>query len=602
MSNMNGLLLCENHLMKAISQAKQSISQENQELRQENQELTEQIQELAQEYRVVLEQDDEMTSQAKQSVPQENQTFSQENDENLEYLSSQENVDGSPEHEATSTTACSECTTTTTTLLTNDVVCDEDDHQALIVSVERDVGGDHEINLIDSVDWREEIYNLTKESKLQQREREKRLEQIENSQRYLDAMREKIREKIIERADLLTRMIFERRENLLKELDKEYSSCSAYYDGWRGKVTEELDGCKESIEFADAAVTGDGTVSESDALKLREDVTLRQKNGSDDRAPMQILSLNIEIPENGREESHLTRLFGFLVRGNVSCENVELVMSSHIDLQWPTCSVSTASRRRVVAGKSGAFANEGKLFVYDGHGSLVGGRVLERDSVPVDMVSIDAGKFLVSDNHGNIFVFAGSGDVLDVWTGKFEGSAGYMTLADQGRNVWVTSSKETGRLRKYKCSNGERVATLQLSLPSSSCDRPPFDIHKIASDSDGNIVVSGLDSGNVYVFDASGSLVLRYPPVDDENDGVERSRCLSAICCDSFNNILVADFTNDSIDVIARTGHFLGRLLTKKNGIACPSCISIDHDGHLCVGQYGGQVLVFRYLSLKRQV
>jgi len=79
---------------------------------------------------------------------------------------------------------------------------------------------------------------------------------------------------------------------------------------------------------------------------------------------------------------------------------------------------------------------------------------------------------------------------------------------------------------------------------------------------------------------------------------VSEMKCPSALCCDAFNNILVADFTSDCVHLVSPAGRFLGRLLTKDDGISCPTFLSLDVDrGRLYVGQYGGEVLVFRYLS-----
>jgi len=79
-------------------------------------------------------------------------------------------------------------------------------------------------------------------------------------------------------------------------------------------------------------------------------------------------------------------------------------------------------------------------------------------------------------------------------------------------------------------------------------------------------------------------------------------RLASAVCTDAFDNVLVSDFLANSVHLVSRGGQHLGRLLTQSHGIACPNFLSIDHDGHLYVGQYGGDVLVFRYLSYVKHV
>ena len=74
------------------------------------------------------------------------------------------------------------------------------------------------------------------------------------------------------------------------------------------------------------------------------------------------------------------------------------------------------------------------------------------------------------------------------------------------------------------------------------------------------------------------------------------------MCCDAFDNVLVADFVGNGVHLISRTGLHLGRLLNKTHGVACPNFLTLDQDGRLYVGQYGGDVLVFRYLSYIKHV
>ena len=79
-------------------------------------------------------------------------------------------------------------------------------------------------------------------------------------------------------------------------------------------------------------------------------------------------------------------------------------------------------------------------------------------------------------------------------------------------------------------------------------------------------------------------------------------RCPSAVCCDSFDNILIADFMNDKIHLVSPGGQFLGFLLLREDGVSCPNFLTLDSDGQLIVGQYGGDVVVYRYLSYAKHV
>lgn len=118
--------------------------------------------------------------------------------------------------------------------------------------------------------------------------------------------------------------------------------------------------------------------------------------------------------------------------------------------------------------------------------------------------------------------------------------------------------------------------------------------HCIASNQNNDVIIADHQAGAVFVFDSKGDIQFKFG--GNDGDGAIL-KCPSDVCSDPFNNILVADFTGDRVVIISKTGEFLGYLLTKENGISCPNFITLDHEGHLFVGQYGGDIHVFRYLG-----
>ena len=184
---------------------------------------------------------------------------------------------------------------------------------------------------------------------------------------------------------------------------------------------------------------------------------------------------------------------------------------------------------------------------------------------------------------------------MNIWEDKFQGNSGYMALSGN-KTVLVTSAQEKC-IHMLSCSDGKLLKTINLYSDSS---QNLLDVHAISVDIDERIIVSSLEDKCIHVYSQSNSLLFSCP------DYTKRSnfeiKCPSAVCCDSFGNILVADFTSDSVWLISRNGQLLGHLLTKKNGISCPNFITLDHNGQLYVGQYGGEICVFRYLSCMKNI
>jgi len=451
---------------------------------------------------------------------------------------------------------------------------------------------------------RSQICSLSQDALSCQRHCEHVIEQTKRAAHDLDARKTALRSSICERADHLCSVIRARCNELLSELDREHSRSSA-------ECSERLDVLRahsacltESREFADAVLSAD---DDDVSVQLAADVTarLRQLLLSDTHA-VDVTVMRLDVPDSQHDESHVDKLCGSLIKGTV--RSVHCVTSFHTDLQWPAGFVVTRGRGSVLAGKTGAFSEEGHVLFYDCHGACVHRHTLAAGHLPVDVVTVAGADVLISDIAGCIAKFSSSGRLVAEWTDMFQGPSGHMAV-NSCHQVLVTSAGECC-VHRYHETTGERLATISLHWPDSTAP----DVTAMSVNSHDEIVVTASNVRSPCFFTADGRLLhsCSVQAAAAAVDGVERhvengvnvsSVALpSAVCCDTFDNVLVADFLGNCVHLMSRRGQHLGRLLTKAHGIACPNFIALDQDGRLYVGQYGGDVLVFNYLSYVKHV
>ena len=191
---------------------------------------------------------------------------------------------------------------------------------------------------------------------------------------------------------------------MIKELEKEFSVASVYYESLKSRLNDEIDSFKNTIAFADAVLSDDRS---NNLMNFHNDIItqLNRLVNHLDEAMLEVHSLQFEIPDAGKEESHLEKLFGSLSSGNIKCGDADLLASFQVDLTWPTCFTATVSKDFVVAGKAGAFESEGKVLFFDRHSKLVSSYVLEKNHLPVDMLNLMDRHILLSNNKGSILLF-----------------------------------------------------------------------------------------------------------------------------------------------------------------------------------------------------
>ncbi|KAL3873040.1 hypothetical protein ACJMK2_036202 [Sinanodonta woodiana] len=124
---------------------------------------------------------------------------------------------------------------------------------------------------------------------------------------------------------------------------------------------------------------------------------------------------------------------------------------------------------------------------------------------------------------------------------------------------------------------------------------------RIAVNINGDICVSDRNKGTVSIFDPSGKLKATYcgPAVNTRHPFAPH-----ALCCDSFGQIFVVDYSNHAVHVLDPLGRFRGFLIMdtelEKNaifmGTSSPFSIGIDKMGDLWVGNKYGYITVLRYV------
>ena len=165
-------------------------------------------------------------------------------------------------------------------------------------------------------------------------------------------------------------------------------------------------------------------------------------------------------------------------------------------------------------------------------------------------------------------------------------------MAEHGDTLYVTSHGDQGIL--VLDQDGEQIDMIIPNVVDQSAKQSVIP-NQIAISGDGQCAFTCLHSKKVYLM----TLTTHHTQLVSH----ENIQCPSALLFDAFGNLLIADFTSDSIHLVA-SGHglYYGKLLTKRHGIACPNALAFDSDGHLLVAQYGGDVLVVRYRSFEKRL
>ena len=413
--------------------------------------------------------------------------------------------------------------------------------------------------------------------------------QLENVMAYFSGNVKDLMLRIESRAAKLCGQIQRRKQQLLDEL----RSLKKYHLSQYENQLETVESLKGELqEASDFASTLLSHGEDSDVLTIGRDVSDNLHKLVKNRGlnGVNISSIKLDIHDETHDAVHVDKLFGSLVQGVVRCGEVDQIASYNIDLPWPTGIAVTRNYDFVVTGKMGALDEKGKVLFVNKQGKVRNVDSLEDGCIPYGVcIDYKSGDVLVSDSKHQISTYSPLGRKKEVKRDIFRGTGRVSVTLTSGQ-LLVTSSDDhkvflyDQKGRKYSIPTDDT----QLEYP-----------HYIATSEHGDVIVSDFKQNAVLTFDSGGKLRFKYL-----GNGAEggQLKCPSAVCCDTFGNTLVADFMNDRVHLVSATGQFLGFLLTKENGITCPNFMTLDHDNNLYVGQYGGEITVFRYLSFVKYI
>lgn len=114
------------------------------------------------------------------------------------------------------------------------------------------------------------------------------------------------------------------------------------------------------------------------------------------------------------------------------------------------------------------------------------------------------------------------------------------------------------------------------------------------------ITENGNRSRDVWVIDAVSASVFAINSAGKfkfEFKGSEENFEPMGICTDCRHNVLISDFCNKVIDILAHDGQLLTSIKLERLGISRPMGLCITKDGELCVGQGNGWMHFLRYLQ-----
>ncbi len=414
--------------------------------------------------------------------------------------------------------------------------------------------------------------------------------QLENLVSYLNKSAKEIILRIESRAAKLCEEVQKRKQQLLDEV----RALKKYHLSQYENQLKMVDALKKDLdEASDFASTLLSHGEDSDVLTLGRDVSdnlhkLIKKRGLNG---VNISSMKLDVPDESHDGQHVDKLFGTLLQGVVRCGEADRVASYNIDLPWPTGMAVTRNHDFVVTGKMGALDEQGKVMFFNKQGKLQNVDNLEDNCVPYGACyDHKSGDVFVTDSKHRVTTYSPLGRKKKVVNGTFQG-IGRPAVSGSAGHLVVTSSDD----QKVFLYGGQGEKKFSFPTDGTRLDHP----HYVAVSDLGDVIVSDFKQNAVLVFDAGGNLTFKYLGNGTEGG---RLKCPSAVCCDTLGNILVADFMNDRVHLVSKTGDFLGFLLSKENGIACPNFMTLDHENNLYVGQYGGEISVFRYQSLVKYV
>ena len=163
-------------------------------------------------------------------------------------------------------------------------------------------------------------------------------------------------------------------------------------------------------------------------------------------------------------------------------------------------------------------------------------------------------------------------------------------VAVNSRDDVVVVDRETATVHVYNV-----LGRLQRTLRCDHKGRAHFKrpLYVTISNSD-DIIVSDFGNHCLKVFDMSGHLKFTY---GSPGSLMGQVWGIHGVCVDGFDNILVADCSNNRIHLVTPSGKFRGFLAAKESDLMKPTALTTNSEGELIVGEKGGNLKVYKYLK-----
>lgn len=218
---------------------------------------------------------------------------------------------------------------------------------------------------------------------------------------------------------------------------------------------------------------------------------------------------------------------------------------------------------------------------------------------PFGAVFLPSGALAVSDTEaGSVKVFDWTGRFITNFSGDLRHPRG-ITLNNQGEVIVVDGHLKY--LSVHDASTGKMIRKIypKVSDLDEDNDANPSknhvltDPYYIAITSQDTIVVTDMASPHLKIMNQNGLIL-----ASSMQYGIREEEALhpSGLCVDKFGQILLADTNNSRIHLGLPNGQMPSLLATETDGLSKPVSLAINGEGHLIIGQSGGEIREIKYL------
>ncbi|KAI8775955.1 tripartite motif-containing protein 2 [Biomphalaria glabrata] len=216
---------------------------------------------------------------------------------------------------------------------------------------------------------------------------------------------------------------------------------------------------------------------------------------------------------------------------------------------------------------------------------------------PFDATFFLDGTIAVTDTEGgSVKMFDRSGQFLKSFTGNLKHPKGIALTHSKGEITVIDGLLRN--LTVFNAKSGEMVKELQPKICDHEDDQSSegdilIEPTYVAVSPANNYVITDMAAPHIKVLTSQADLL-----TSSMTYGTRQQELLhpGGLCVDKFGQIFIADTNNSRVHVGLPSGEMTELLVTAKDGISKPTCLTITDEGHLCIGQSGGDIKIFKYL------